>query len=95
MLDLQLVPVPNQDFCVRQVGEELVFLAESGDQYISLNSVGSFLWQQMDGQHSLRDIADILRDEYEVSEAVALADLQEFVAQLQAQGLLTLQPADS
>lgn len=93
MLDLQLIPVPSQEFCVRQVGEELVFLAEAGDQYISLNPVGSFLWQQMDGLHSLRDIIDILCHEYDVSEEVALADLEEFVAQLQSQGLLTLQKA--
>jgi hypothetical protein len=66
MLDLQQIPIPSQDFCVRQVGDEFVFLAESGDEYISLNPVGSFIWQQVDGVHSLRDILDILCDEYEV-----------------------------
>jgi hypothetical protein len=94
MLDLHLIPVPSQEFCVRQVGEELVFLAEAGDQYISLNPVGSFIWQQMDGIHSLRDILDILCHEYEVEEEVALADLEMFVTQLLEQSLLTLQPAD-
>lgn len=95
MLDLKMIPVPNQEFCVRQVGDELVFLAEDGDQFISLNPVGSFIWEQIDGLHSLQQILDILCHEYEVSEEVALADLQEFVAQLQTQGLLTLQtPAD-
>jgi hypothetical protein len=93
MLDLQRIPVPSQEFCVRQVGEELVFLAEAGDQYISLNPVGSFIWEQMDGLHSLRDILDILCHEYEVDEQTALADLQEFVTQLEAQGLLVLQEA--
>jgi methyltransferase-like protein len=93
MLDLRLIPVPNQDFCVRQVGEEMVFLAEAGDQYISLNAVGSFIWQQMDGVHSLQDILDILCDEYEVPEEEALVDLETFVDQLQGQGLLTLSPA--
>ena len=93
MLDLQSIPVPSKDFCVRQVGEELVFLAEAGDQFISLNPVGSFIWEQMDGMHSLRQILDILCHEYDVSENEALADLEEFVAKLQADGLLTLHPA--
>jgi hypothetical protein len=94
MLDLRQIPIPNQDFCVRQVGDELVFLAESGDQYISLNPVGSFIWQQIDGNHSLQDILDILCDEYDVPREEALGDLREFVAQLAAEGLLSLQPTD-
>jgi hypothetical protein len=94
MLDLHQIPVPNQDFCVRQVGEELVFLAEAGDQYISLNPVGSFIWQQIDGLHTLRDILDILCHEYEVDEQVARADLEAFVEQLADQDLLTLPPAE-
>lgn len=94
MLDLQQIPIPSQDFCVRQVGDEFVFLAESGDEYISLNPVGSFIWQQVDGVHSLRDILDILCDEYEVEQEQALADLQEFVTQLVDQGLIALRAAD-
>ncbi len=94
MLDLRQIPIPSQDFCVRQVGEELVFLAQSGDQFISLNPVGTFIWQQMDGVHSLQDILDILCDEYDVERKSALADLEEFVTQLQAQGLLLLQAGE-
>ena len=94
MLDLRQIPIPSQDFCVRQVGEELVFLAQSGDQFISLNPVGTFIWQQMDGVHSLQDILDILCDEYDVETKDALADLHEFVTQLQAQGLLLLQAGE-
>lgn len=95
MLDLRQIPIPNQDFCVRQVGDELVFLAESGDQYISLNPVGSFIWQQIDGNHSLQDVLDILCHEYEVEREQALDDLREFVERLQTEGLLSLQESGS
>ena len=94
-MDLQLIPVPNQDFCKRQVDGETVLLAESGNQYISLNAVGSFIWEQIDGNHSLNDILDILCHEYEVDRERALADIETFVTQLADEGLLTLESADS
>jgi len=89
-VDLHLIPVPNQDFSVREIGEETVFLAESGDQVLSLNEMGSYIWQQMDGNHSLRDILDIICHEYEVEEAQARQDLQLFVEQLLNEKLIEL-----
>lgn len=89
-MDLHLIPVPNQDFSVREIGEETVFLAESGDQVLSLNEMGSYIWQQMDGNHSLRDILDIICHEYEVEEAQARQDLQLFVEQLLNEKLIEL-----
>lgn len=90
-MDLHLIPVPNQDLSVREIGEETVFLAESGDQILSLNEMGSYIWQQMDGNHSLRDILDIICHEYEVEEAQARQDLQLFVEQLLNEKLIDLQ----
>lgn len=95
MLDLKLTPVPSQDFCVRQVGEETVFLAESGSQILSLNDVGSFIWKQMDGNHTLRDVLDLLCHEYDVDEATATNDLETFVAQLLEHDLVTMTKGDA
>ncbi|HOX27195.1 MAG TPA: PqqD family protein [Candidatus Krumholzibacteria bacterium] len=94
-MDLQAIPVPNPDFCVRQVGEETVFLAESGSQFLSLNPVGSFIWRQVDGVHTLQDILDILCDEYDVAREAAHADLLEFVEHLAEQGVVDLQRQDA
>lgn len=94
-MDLHLIPVPNQDFSVREIGEETVFLAESGDQVLSLNEMGSYIWQQMDGNHSLRDILDIICHEYEVEEPQARQDLQLFVEQLLNEKLIDLRPDES
>ena len=88
-MDLQRIPTPNQNFCKREIDGETVLLAESGNQYISLNIVGSFIWQQVDGNHSLADILDILCDEFEVDQDRALADLDAFVTQLETEGLVT------
>lgn len=94
-MDLHLTPVPNLDFCVREVGEETVFLAESGDQVLSLNEMGSYIWQQMDGNHTLRDILDIICHEYEVDEPQARQDLELFVEQLLAEKLISLEATDA
>ena len=95
MMDLQAVPVPSEGFCVREVGDETVFLNQSGNHVLSLNGVGSFVWQQVDGAHSLRDILDIICEEYEVEIAQAEADLRQFMTELEENKLLTVQTTDA
>ena len=95
MLDLQAVPVPSNDFRVREAGDEMVFLADSGREVLSLNAVGSFIWRQMDGNHTLQDILDILCHEYEVDIDRAKTDLNTFVGELEGHKLLTLQTSDA
>ena len=95
MLDLQAVPVPSDQFRVREVGDETVFLADSGREVLSLNAVGSFIWKQIDGNHTLQDILDIICHEYEVEPDRAESDLRSFVAELEAHKLLTMQTADA
>lgn len=90
-MDLHLTPIPSQDFCVRQAGDDTVFLGESGEQLFDLNEVGSFIWQQMDGNHTLRDILDILCHEYDVEPAQAKTDLELFVEQLVNQKIIKLE----
>ena len=91
MMDLKAIPTPSESFCVREVGDETVFLTESGNEVLSLNAVGSFIWQQMDGNHSLHDILDIICHEYEVETEQAEADLRQFLAELEGHKLLTVQ----
>ena len=90
-MDLHTVPIIRHEFCARDVGEETVILSPAGDQVLSLNTVGSFIWKQLDGQHNLRDLVDILCDEYEVEPGQAQADLVEFIQQLVDHELVTLQ----
>jgi len=95
MLDLQAVPTPSEDLRVREVGDETVFLTASGREVVSLNAVGTFIWQQIDGHHTLRDILDIICHEYEVEPDRAEADLARFVDELEQNNLLTLQSPEA
>ena len=53
-----------------------------------LNEVASFVWDRLDGQHSLQEIQQALLDSFDVSPDEAEADIQEFLAQLSESGLL-------
>jgi len=49
----------------------------------TLNETGSRIWELIDGQHSLREIRDIIVREYDVKPEEAEADLAEFMAYLE------------
>jgi hypothetical protein len=87
-MDLDATPTVRSEFCSREVDEETVILAPSGDQVLSLNAVGSFIWQRIDGAHTVRDIVDVLCDAYEVERAEAEADVARFLDQLADHGLI-------
>jgi len=90
-MELTLIPTPRQSICVRQAGDVVFFLSDSGEEAIDLNPVGSFIWQQMDGHHSLKDILDILCHEYEVPEDKAKEDLLNFTQELLDKELISLE----
>ena len=91
MIDLKHKPVPSEDFCVRQLGEETIFLAASGDTIHSLDAVGTFVWQRITAGDSFAEILDRICAEYEVEREVAEADLKRFAQQLMEKQLIGLE----
>jgi predicted RNA-binding Zn ribbon-like protein len=54
-----------------------------------LNEFGSAVWNAIDGNRTLREILDSLLIDYQIGREQAEADLLEFVAQLQAHGMVS------
>jgi hypothetical protein len=52
----------------------------------TLDEVGAFIWELIDGQRTAGDIKVAILNEYDVAPEVAEADLAEFLQQLQAIG---------
>jgi len=52
----------------------------------TLDEVGARIWELIDGQRTVKEIRDLIVEEYEVSPDVAEADLVEFIQQLEAIG---------
>jgi len=55
-----------------------------------LNSLGDFIWQRLNGKHSLRQIAGQIAGEFDVSDAQSLSDTIEFVQQLENNHLVEI-----
>jgi hypothetical protein len=90
MPSLTTVPVPTEKYCVRELGDETVFLSASGDRLHVLDGVGTFIWQAIDGQRSAGDLLERILAEYEVDRGVAETELLEFLAELADMSLIAL-----
>ena len=86
-------PAPHPQVGARVVdGEAVVILADSGNVNV-FNPVGTRIWELADGTRSVRQIADAIAAEYDVTPEVALQDVTEFVQKLVETLALTLQDA--
>ena len=54
----------------------------------TLDEVGAFIWELIDGQRAVGDIKTAILNEYDVAPDVAEADLVEFLQHLQAIGAI-------
>lgn len=91
MIDLKTVPTRSDAYCERRLGEETIFLSPSGDEIHSLDEVGTFIWQQLDGSHDLQQVLDVLCDEYDVDDETGRRDVIEFVRELVERKLLLVE----
>jgi len=88
MLEMNAVLAHNEDCPVRQIGDGLVIMAAEGETTHSLDEIGGFIWNLLDGQLDLAAILDVILDEYEVAAEVAQPDLLDFANQMLEAGLL-------
>jgi hypothetical protein len=84
-LDKRFCKDPSMVF--RQIGDECLLvpirqMTADLDHIFVLNPVAGRIWELIDGQRQVRDIAAQIATEYEVSPSEAAKDLAEFLAQL-------------
>lgn len=76
------------DLTWRQVGDELVVLKLSTATYLSLNSVGTELWNQLEVGATAPELVKGLVERYGISVEQATEDVRAFVEDLTQRGLL-------
>jgi hypothetical protein len=54
----------------------------------TLNEVGAMIWQLIDGQTTVRQLMEAVRDEYDVEAAEAEKDVADFLLSLEDAGLI-------
>jgi hypothetical protein len=84
----QKVFIRNPDVNATIPENEAVLLNLDNGYYYTLDRVGTAIWQQMTGEHSLDAIVSLLCARYEVMEQVARQDLADLVSDLLREGLL-------
>ncbi|MCP4716424.1 MAG: PqqD family protein [Deltaproteobacteria bacterium] len=85
----------NKDLVTRDIGGDTIIVPISGDvgdlnAVFTLNDVGSYIWNMLDGRTALADIIDGICAEYDVSPEQADKDLQEIVTSMKDAGLIHL-----
>lgn len=83
---------PAPDVVAERFGSETVVLDPEADRYVRLNGTGSRLWAaiEIDSEASVEELVAVLVGEWDVSPERARADVDAFVAVLEAKGLVEL-----
>lgn len=80
----------RDDLVVEEIDGEVVVLDLAGDKYFGLNSTSAQLvWQFIDDEATLAEIATGLADHFDISQETARADAAAFIGQLLESGLAT------
>ena len=84
------VPVLLQDVIGKMVENEAVLVLAHRGEVKVLNEVAARIWSLIDGQRSIRTIAQMISEEYQVDDIQAQADTLEFVENLEQRGILSI-----
>lgn len=82
-------PIANPLIVLREEFDDwaILFDPDTGNAF-GLNPTGVFIWKLLDGKHGLEDIVGRLRDEAEDVPGDAEEHARQFIASLEAQGLV-------
>jgi len=81
------VQIP-ESIAVHDLQGELLLLNTTTGVCVSLDPMGSRMWQLIQEQHALHKVLDALVHEYEVTEAQCEQDLLSYVAQMLEDGFV-------
>ena len=87
---LNAIPRRTSSVASRALDGEAILVNPEQGKVTVVNGVGARLWELMDGQRSIADMARVIADEYKVSLIKAEADSLSFCRDLAGRGLLTL-----
>ncbi len=92
-MDFSVIYFKNQNFVEKDIGEEKVLVPLSDNvadmnQVFTMNSVGSFIYDHINGDNTLQQIYKLILDEFDVSEEVVQKDLEQFIKNTVEKGII-------
>lgn len=90
MLTLESIPIAAKEVIGRELDGETVLVMTNQAQVKVINDTGALIWASIDGARSVREIASLVCEAFEVDRAVAEQDTQDFIEQLASQGIVQI-----
>lgn len=88
MLTLESRPTPHPQVISRIIDDEVVVVLPHQGQVKVLNNVGTKIWELLNGQRTLKEIANIIYQEYQVPIETAQTDTLAFANELAKREIL-------
>lgn len=87
MVDLNLIFSQSPSIVTRKTGNEYVLVPIANniadmDSVYTLNETGAFLWEQLDGKKTVKDLINALISEYDVDTETATSDVLLFIEEM-------------
>jgi len=93
-LNLDAVCTCSENVVARTIEGEVVIIplvagiGDEEDELYTLNETGQAIWQKLDGQRTLREVAALLAETFEGSQGELEADVLGFAEELTRRGIL-------
>jgi hypothetical protein len=91
----ETTPSKSEHIVFRMVDGEAVLVEPRKGLVTVINSVGSRIWELVDGSRTASDIAEVIAGEYDTSPDTALKDAVEFLRDMAEKDLVTLRPGNA
>jgi len=75
----------------QEVDGEMVLLDMESENYFGLDEVGTSIWQAMQDKETLKEVFEVLLEQYEVEAEVLENDLSSFIGKLVESGLVKVE----
>ena len=75
----------------QEVDGEMVLLDMESENYFGLDEVGTAIWQAMQEKETLKEVFEVLLEQYEVEDEMLENDLSDFVGKLVESGLVKVE----
>lgn len=84
----------KKEIVSREIAGETILVPISGkladmQRIFSLNPVAEYIWNQLNGERNLQEISSSIPSVFDVNKEQAYADVQEFIAELLKEDLIT------
>jgi hypothetical protein len=78
----------EEEVAAKVIDGEAIIINLSNGIYYSMDKVGGFIWEMIEGRHSLQTIVESISTRYDVSTEQARADVERLVAELVQENLV-------